>query len=133
MTNSQAPPQNTLLIVDDDAIARAGLTTLLGQEGYQIVTAANGQVALDILHGGLVPDLILLDMILPVRDGWWFCGQKQSDRSIAGIPVVLMTGLQIASEEWAVSLGAVGLLRKPIDVPTLIKTVHRYSRPNPAG
>jgi len=85
------------------------------------------------LQAGLLPDLILLDMIMPVQDGWQFCHQKQRDESLAPIPVVIMTGLSIVSDEWESSLGGTALLRKPIDVPALLETVRRHSNSRMLG
>ena len=121
----QTPTTKTILIVEDDAIARAGLSSILNQVDYHAVPVANGQEAMDCLQAGLAPDLILLDMILPVFDGWKFLEQRQKHRTLSRIPVVVMTGLGIASEEWASSLGAVAFLRKPIDVAFLLDTVRR--------
>jgi CheY-like chemotaxis protein len=120
----------TILIVEDDAIACVGLSTILRAHGYCPVSAANAKQALDCLRAGLCPDVILLDMILPNSDGWQFMGQKQRDAAIAPIPLVLVTGLGIASKEWAIALGAVDLLRKPVDVGVLLETVRRYAEPN---
>ena len=127
---SETSPQPILLIVEDDPIARAGLTTILEREGYRIVTATDGEEALQQLQAGLVPDLVLLDMILPVHDGWLFCHRKRRDTSIARIPVAIMTGLQIACEEWACSLGEIALLHKPIEIETLLEIVRRFSPPS---
>lgn len=119
----------TILIVEDDEIACLGLTYLLQADGYDTVTAANGQEALERLQAVPRPDLILLDMILPECDGWVFCGRRRHDAKAAAVPVVIMTGLGIADEAWAKSLGAVGLLPKPLDVPELLRTVARHTRP----
>jgi CheY-like chemotaxis protein len=131
---SEAKLEKTVLVVEDDAIACKGLSAILEKEGYHVVTAEEGRQALKRLREGLVPDIILLDMLMPVHDGWQFCYQKQRDKTIAPIPVVIMTGLGIASDEWASSLGATALLHKPIDVPDLVETVRSCSnRPQREG
>ena len=124
---SELTEQKTVLVVEDDAIACKGLSVLLESEGYKVVIAENGRQAWSRLQAGLIPDLVLLDMIMPVQDGWQFCLQKQKDKSLAPIPMVIMTGLGIASDEWASSIGGKALLRKPIDVPALLETVRRHS------
>ena len=124
---SELAEQKTVLVVEDDAIACKGLSVLLESEGYEVAIAENGRQAWTRLQAGLSPDLILLDMIMPVQDGWQFFQHKQRDKALAPIPVVIMTGLGIASDEWASSLGGKALLRKPIDVPTLLETVRRHS------
>src|SRR5262245_55015417 len=108
----------TIMIVEDDTIASAGLTTILESHGYQVVSAGDALMALNLLRSGLRPCLILLDMILPGADGWQFFAERlQAPTAVAAIPVVVMTGVGIASKEWAVAMGAEDLLRKPIDVP----------------
>jgi CheY-like chemotaxis protein len=121
---SAAEPK-TILIVEDDEIARAGLSSVLRAHGYRVFLAADGREALDRLQDGLHADVILLDMILPQFDGWQFMGHWQKTALFAAAPVIIMTGLGIASTEWALSLGAVELLRKPIDVEVLLEAVGR--------
>lgn len=115
--------RKTILIVEDDEIARAGLGSILRAHDYRVVVTTDGREALDRLQAGLHPDLILLDMILPRFDGWQFIGQRQKMALFGVAPVIIMTGLGIASREWALSLGAVELLRKPIDVEALLQAV----------
>jgi CheY-like chemotaxis protein len=119
----------TILIIEDDEVARAGLSSILRAHDYNVVAAANGLEAMDRLQSGLHPDLILLDMILPTYDGWKFFGRRRQEHLFEGIPVVIMTGLIIASVEWARSLGAVDLLRKPVEVDSLLETVRHYAQP----
>lgn len=118
----------TILVVEDDDAARAGLATLLQPYGYNIVAVPDGTSALNWITQGLTPALILLDMIVPGIDGWQFLGLRHKDRQLAAIPVVVMTGLGVASEEWATSLGASQLLRKPIDVEALLNAVQKHAQ-----
>jgi CheY-like chemotaxis protein len=122
-----------ILIVEDDEIASVGLSSILRAHGYRVVLVADGREALDRLQEGLHVDLILLDMILPNFDGWHFIGHWQKTELFAAAPVVIMTGLGIASPEWAQSLGATTLLRKPIDVAVLLETVQRCTEPDESG
>jgi CheY-like chemotaxis protein len=117
----------TILVVEDDEIARTGLCYILLAHGYDVLTAGNGAEALERLRLDPRPDLILLDMILPSFDGWRFLPVWQRDPVLSAIPVVLMTGLAVASDEWAKALGVESLLRKPIDVDTLLDTVRRHA------
>jgi CheY-like chemotaxis protein len=119
------PVPKSILIIEDDEIARIGLSTVLQMDGYNTVAAPDGKEALDRLQSGLQPALILLDMILPGLDGWKFCAHLKNNQGIAA-PFVIMTGVGVASEEWAKSLGAVGLLRKPMDVERLSEIVRRF-------
>jgi two-component system response regulator MprA len=114
----------TILVVEDDAVQREGLALLLREEGYTVLTAADGQETLHSLRNDPTPDLILLDMLMPVHDGWRFLKERTWSR-LASIPVVIVTSLGNASHEWAASLGAAGFLRKPFDVEPLLTEIRR--------
>lgn len=114
-----------ILIIEDSEPVRSGLGAILQAHGYGTVTAADGREGLVKLQAGLQPSLILLDMILPEIDGWQFFA-RYTDKLNGKVPVVIMTGLGIASEEWARSMGAVALLRKPVSGSELIAAVRRY-------
>ena len=118
----------TILIIEDDTLHREMLTTALGEQGFTVVTATEGNEALNRLSSSRVHDLILLDMLVPSGnfDGWWFLHQRQRIPALAAIPVVIMTSLSVACEEWAESLGAVGLLRKPFDAAALLTEVRHH-------
>src|SRR5437868_5420668 len=117
--------RRTLLVVEDNEIARVGLATILDREGYIVVTVEHGRAALDRLQGGFVPDLILLDMMLPVVDGWDFLKQRKQDPALAAVPVVITTALGVASPEWATAMGATGLIRKPLNTGPLLTEIRR--------
>lgn len=121
---------NTVLIVEDDPAARADVSTLLQASGYHAVAVEDGDEALDLLHEGLAPSLILLDMVLPRVDGWQFFAQRQLDPSLTDIPVLVMTGVDFATKEWAVAMGGTDLLPKPIDPVRLLDLVRRYAAPD---
>jgi CheY-like chemotaxis protein len=125
--NSEAPVAGTLLVVEDNEVVREGLAVILRRGGYTVALAADGQEALAYLRRGTRPDLILLDMLTPVVDGWRFMEQRKREPALAAIPVVITTGLGVASAEWATSLGAVGYLRKPVETEELLREVSRYS------
>ncbi len=118
----------TLLIVDDNTLVRQELTSYLQQEGCMAVSAPDGRDALAYLRGGLEPDVILLDMLTPTVDGWQFLAERDRNRLLASIPVIIMTGIGVASPEWAASLGATGYLRKPIETEDLLREVTRCCR-----
>jgi CheY-like chemotaxis protein len=119
-----SPRAEVLLIVEDDHVQRELLSMLLGREGYRTVEAANGQEGLDFLQSGLKPDLILLDMLMPVLDGWHFLGRLHDMPAAAGLPVVVSTAT-ILTREWAESHGCAGFLRKPIQPEQLLAEVDR--------
>jgi CheY-like chemotaxis protein len=101
------------------------LATELSQKGITVVTAREGNEALNRLFSDPLPDLILLDMLNPTgeRDGWWYLSQRQRIPVLAWVPVIIMTSLSVACEEWAASLGAAGLVRKPFEVESLLAKI----------
>jgi CheY-like chemotaxis protein len=121
----------TILIVEDDDTARQSLSILLQEEGYRVVTAGDGQPALEYLRDHAPPDLILLDMLLPVCDGWRFLKERRSMPLFSPVPVVIMTTIDIVSREWAVAHGCAGLVKKPIAVPILLAEIRRCLDPSP--
>src|SRR5438270_13046195 len=89
---SARQPQKVLLVVEDNDVAGEWLVVLLGREGYRVVPAANGEQALNYLRTGPTPDLILLDMLMPVLDGWHFLKRWRQDGQGPAVPVVITTG-----------------------------------------
>jgi CheY-like chemotaxis protein len=129
VTMAQDPPPAgpgpaRLLVVEDNEKAREGLATILRREGYEAVLAANGQEALDLLRVGPPPDLIILDMLMPVLDGWHFLEtlKRRGPRPLPNI--VITTGTNITLE-WALDHGCQGFLRKPIQTEALLAEVRR--------
>ena len=111
-------PQTTILVVDDDRELRTALTLGLRGEGYSVVAVSDGQEALDTLRQGLRPCLILLDLEMPVLDGYQFRAVQREDAALAEIPTVLLTANQRAVDT-ARNLGCVLGLQKPIEWPRL--------------
>ena len=114
----------TLLIVEDNAVTREGLTTILSRQGYSVRGVANGGQALEGLRADK-PDLILLDMLLAGSgdDGWGLLDKIRRNPPWRSIPIIIVTGILIASDEWARSLGAQAVVLKPIDTDELLKKV----------
>src|SRR5205814_5679219 len=115
----------TVLLVEDDPTARASLTALLEKAGYRVRTAADGQAALDYLGSQPPPDLILLDMLLPVLDGWHFLDRLGKLKLEAKPPIILTTGSEIIGRDWTAAHGCAALLRKPIDTEELLREIER--------
>jgi len=110
-----------VLIVEDDTDTREMLGRFLELEGFQVEKAANGQEALDTLRGGGRASVIVLDLMMPVMDGWQFRAQQQRDPQLSRIPVVVVTAAgprngvpQIEADAW---------LPKPIDLDDLLATI----------
>lgn len=116
-------PVKTVLVIDDDDATCDAFGATLSSRGYRVILAVNGVEALDYLHNSPAPDLIVLAMLTPGMDGWKFL--KERDARWSSIPVLIATALGIASDEWATSLGAVGLIRKPVDPDVLLERVEK--------
>ena len=113
-----------ILVVDDDDDIREVLGEVLRDAGHQVKTASNGAEALDILKdGGAHPCLVLLDLMMPVMDGYRFLEHKRQDPALAGIPTAVITAGRTV--EFGRLTGA-QLLPKPIQLPTLLKVVAEF-------
>ena len=113
-----------VLVVEDDADCRDAVTNLLESEGYAVTGAEDGQVALDRLREGLDPCVILLDLMMPVKDGWQFRAEQRVDPALADIPTIIVSAQSGAIETArALSLTA---LEKPPDPDALMKLLGEY-------
>jgi CheY-like chemotaxis protein len=121
----------SILIVDDDVDVREMLSQFFSIEGYAVSTARNGQDALEQLRKGQQADLILLDLMMPVMDGWQFRVEQQRDPKLAAIPVVVLSAVYNARERAAL-LGAVDYMQKPVEFDKLIETAERHRRVTPS-
>jgi CheY-like chemotaxis protein len=112
-----------LLLVDDDPAMRRMAETLLTAHGYHVIVAAHGRDAIQRLRERC-PHLIVLDLNMPVMDGWQFRREQRylSDKSRAAVPVLLMTGEDDAPRH-ANALQAVGIVKKPFDPDDLLDAV----------
>jgi len=117
----------TLLVVDDDADLREVVALAVQREGRRVVEAEDGREALDHILAQGTPDLILLDMNMPVMNGWELARELRA-RGLWRAPVIVITAAHDA-ERSAKEIGATGYLSKPFDVRTLISTVQRYLGP----
>jgi CheY-like chemotaxis protein len=115
-----------VLIVEDDAAIRDGLAAILTQEGYEVVTSGDGRDALERLHWGLRPAVILLDLRMTVMTGWEFRGEQKKDSAVADIPVIAMTTGRWKPEDLKEFPDHIA---KPIDIPALRDVLDRYCEP----
>ena len=117
----QAVATRRVLVVDDDRVIRQCIAETLSEEGYEAVTAANGADALALVKAGLPPDLIVLDMRMPVMDGWGFA---QAYRELPGphAPILVITAAHDSLER-VVELQAHDVLPKPFDLDQLVRVV----------
>lgn len=115
----------TVLIVEDDPDTREMLGKFLELEGFHVETAANGQVALDKLENGVKACVIVLDLMMPVMDGWQFRRRQVEDARIAKIPTIIVSA---AGRDRMAQVSADAYLAKPIDMDELLTRVSEFCR-----
>ncbi len=116
-----------ILLTEDDNFLRKVFATTLEEAGYEVITATNGNEALSIMQSDS-PDLVLLDMLMPLTDGFGVLEQVQKDEKLKQIPIVALTNLeQEADREKALSLGAKGYCSKADkDMDELLASVKEF-------
>ncbi|HVL68243.1 MAG TPA: response regulator [Vicinamibacterales bacterium] len=114
-------PPTKVLVVDDDADTRDVLRELLEGEGYRVATAGNGREALTTLEREPGTCAILLDLMMPVMDGWHFLQVRREDERLSQIPVIIIS----AYRERAALDGVAGVVGKPIAFDTLLTLLHQ--------
>jgi CheY-like chemotaxis protein len=119
----------TILVVDDDPGIQRVMTKFLKLEGFTPAVAANGEEALAYLRGGGHACAIVLDLRMPVMDGWAFRKEQRRDPSLAGIPIVVLSGVEA---ERIPELEAVAAFRKPVSFPDVLDVVRRLCGPDVA-
>ena len=122
--------QPTILIVEDDADTRDMIGRFLELEGYAVETAANGRQALDRLDAGAHACVILLDLMMPVMDGWEFRRIQVSHSTLSKIPVIVFSA---AGRDRMSQIDANDYLSKPVDLDELLDRISRYCRPLPSA
>jgi two-component system, chemotaxis family, chemotaxis protein CheY len=118
-----------ILVVDDDDANRKVVAALLRDEGYEVSEAADGQQALDQL-GAACPHAIVLDLIMPIVDGFSFLIERRKLPNCAAIPVVVVTAVHDLSELVG-TLGVKVAIAKPFEAAALIQAVDQIIRPSP--
>jgi len=123
-----ARPARLVLVVEDNDVEREGLSRLLRDAGFEVRTAATGDQALASVRARR-PDLILLDLLLPDSrtDGWGILDYVRQNLEWQAIPIIIVTGLSIASLEWSTAHGALDIVKKPLDADDLLAKVRRLS------
>lgn len=117
--------EKKILIVEDDLDLREALSEVLRDEGYSVAMAADGREALDHLRRQSRPSLILLDLTMPVMNGWQFRAEQRQDPALSGIPVVVLSAGDYRAEQMR-QLGVTDYIRKPIELKHLLRTIERY-------
>jgi CheY-like chemotaxis protein len=110
-----------VLIVEDDADLREMMAQLLTLEGYETATVANGREALEYLHRAVAPQVILLDLMMPIMDGYGFLDERRGDPALASIPIAIVTaGHGVDRARLGHDLP---IVRKPFDIPDLLRVL----------
>ena len=111
-----------VLVVEDDTDIRETVQQILESEGYLVHTATNGKEAIEALKLIAEPCLILLDLMMPVMNGWEFLKERQKNNMLSSLPVVVVSAVDYQAK----SLTADQVVRKPPDIDLLLKLVSQY-------
>ena len=121
-----------ILIVDDDSSIAGLLFELLKSAGFEAQIARDGQKALEVLRKMKpLPSVIILDLVMPVMNGWQFRRAQLQDPELASVPVIVMSGTAAFDRE-VVELRADGILRKPVVVEKLFALLRRFCQQSSA-
>lgn len=116
--------RTTVLVVDDDTDLQRVMIRFLTLEGFAPVIAGNGQEALTYLRSGASVDVIVLDLRMPVMDGWTFRREQRADQTLAAIPVVVLSGTET---DRLAELAAAASFYKPVSLPEVIAVIRRLA------
>jgi CheY-like chemotaxis protein len=115
-------PQITLLIVDDDDDVREMLAAILELEGFRVVTAADGRQGFEAMKTLPRPCAALLDLRMPVMNGWETIEALRADGRLGEVPIVICTSAPADAPQ------GFALVTKPVDLPELISKVQKLAR-----
>ena len=109
-----------ILIVEDNEMNRDMLSRRLERRGYQVLIAVDGEMGIDVARAN-APDLILMDMSLPLMDGWEATRRLKADRALKHIPIIALTAHAMANDrDKALEAGCDDYDTKPIELPRLL-------------
>jgi len=124
------PPSATtdyIMIVEDDAGVRQGLTEIIESEGYPVVSCADGQIAMDRLtSAGALPRMIVLDFTMPRMDGWAFLAERKKDARLREIPVLGISASQRLGEQAHPPDDVDEFLKKPFNVEAMLRSIEKH-------
>jgi CheY-like chemotaxis protein len=120
MVSTETSENPKLLVVEDDEGARFALGDILDLEGYDVALSANGAEALEHLHNEPLPDLIILDLQMPVMNGWQFRREQIKVAEFAAVPVIVITAFQTAGD-----IDVREIVHKPIDIQRLLVMIRQ--------
>ena len=115
-----------ILVIEDDADIREVLSLLLSMEGFDVSVAEDGLIGLEYLRSAAtLPDLVLLDLVMPFMDGYEFRREQKRDPRLSRIPVIIMTANQLPEDQ---TLGAAGFLRKPVALDQVVVSIRAIEK-----
>jgi CheY-like chemotaxis protein len=114
-----------ILLIEDESDIRTILKDALEWEGYRVYTASNGKEGMEILPGMPAPSLILLDLMMPVMNGWEFANALQTDHAYRNVPIVALSAFSDPEKEIRVE----GFIKKPVDLDLLLALVRERCGP----
>lgn len=117
-------PKQQILLIEDDSNIMDVMKLSLELEGFKVFEAKNGREGLDLLNDGLRPNLIILDLMMPVMNGWEFLEAIRPDKKLSEIPIVVAS----AFSDKTANLKHSPFLEKPIELAALLDTVKKYIR-----
>lgn len=124
------PEPRRLLLIDDDEDLRESMSDALEGAGFEVSSAANGQEALERLANEELPDVILLDLLMPVMNGWQFCEQRKRDPRLAGIPIIAMSAA-VSKDPWSpYYLEVDDFVAKPVELDDLVGKLAAFTNKN---
>ena len=112
----------SILLVEDEADIRTILKDALEWEGYRVYTASNGKEGMEILLEIPAPCLILLDLMMPVMNGWEFANALETHRAYAHIPIVTLSAFSDPQKR----IRAIGYMKKPLDMDALFALIRKH-------
>ena len=124
MSAPKPASESKVLIIEDNEEALEAMSELLKMDGFSTVTATNGALGLNKMKTDDHISMVLLDLWMPIMDGWEFLRERKKDSRLAKIPVVVLSALPTKSIE-----GAEAVLTKPVNVHSLLQILRRYVEP----
>jgi len=122
--------RKTILVVEDDDVARGLMQLALTQQGYDVTVAEDGIAGFELAQK-LKPDLIVTDVYMPAADGIHLVRRIRGDAELASTPVIVTTGAGTGTGIFSLSHGADAFERKPLDPPAFMATVARLLQERP--
>ncbi len=116
-----------ILVIEDDPGVRDGITNVIENEGYPVISCEDAKEALERLTGTSdLPRMIVLDFMMPRMDGWTFLHEREKDQRLRDIPVVGMSASQLLVERSDIPAGVEDFLRKPFKVEAMLRSIEKH-------